>query len=156
MKVLIGSDRAGFHLKNALVEYLTEKGYAVEDIGTRSLEQVKSHNEVGFDAAKRIREDPSARGILICGTGMGMAIAANKTKGIYAACVESVYAARYARLINDASILCFGAFVVGEGMAKEMVDAFLETDFVQDFPQWRIDYLTGQKELLQKLEDQTF
>ena len=156
MKLLIGSDKAGFAIKEALIPYLEEKGHQVIDVGTTDLNDPHSHNVTGIAAAAAIRSGRAEKGILICGTGMGMSIAANKKEGIYAACVESVYAAKYCRLINDANILCFGAFVVGESMAKEMADAFLETDFLQDFPQWRIDYLTQQKQILQEHERRVF
>ena len=156
MNLLIGSDKAGFAIKNSLLTYLQEKGHHVIDVGTTDINDPHSHNVNGIAAAEAIRDGRAERGILICGTGMGMSIAANKNEGVYAACVESVYAAKYCRLINDANILCFGAFVVGESMAKEMVDAFLETDFLQDFPQWRVDYLTGQKQILQEHERKVF
>ena len=156
MNIVIGADKGGFAIKNALIPYLEEKGHHVIDVGTTDLDNPRSHNITGIAAAEAIREGRAERGILICGTGMGMSIAANKNAGVYAACVESVYAAKYSRLINDANILCCGGFIVGESMAKEMVDAFLETEFLQDFPQWRIDYLTAQKQILQDHESQVF
>ena len=156
MTVLVGSDKAGFAIKNSLIPYLEEEGHQVLDVGTTDLNDPHSHNITGIAAAKAIQEGRAEKGILICGTGMGMSIAANKNKGVYAACVESVYAAKYCRLINDANVLCLGAFVVGESMAKEMVDAFLETEFLQGFPEWRINYLTEQKEILQEHEQRVF
>ena len=156
MNLVIGADKGGYAIKNALIPYLEEKGHHVIDVGTTDPGNPRSHNNTGIAAAEAIRNGSAEKGILICGTGMGMSIAANKNEGIYAACVESVYAAKYCRLINDANILCFGGFIVGESMAKEMVDAFLETEFLKDFPQWRIDYLTAQKQVLQDHERKVF
>ena len=95
-------------------------------------------------------------GILICGTGMGMSICANKHKGIYAAVVESVYAAEYSRKINNANVLCMGAFMIGETMAKDMALAFVHTEFLQNFPEWRVNFLSGQLQYVQELENEQF
>lgn len=156
MKIVIGSDKAGYSLKESVKNMLKEQGHTVVDVGTVDIEQPRPHTITGPAAAEMIQSGKAEKGILICGTGMGMAIAANKNKGVYAAVVESVYAAEYCRKINDANILCMGAFIVGETMAKDMVNAFLTTDFVQDFPQWRVEFLTGQKEVMAEYEDKVF
>lgn len=156
MKIVIGADKAGYNLKESIKIMLEEQGHTVFDVGTVDLSEAKPHTVTGPAAAKAIQSGKAEKGILICGTGMGMAIAANKNKGIYAAVVESVYAAEYCRKINDANILCMGAFIVGETMAKDMVNIFLKTNFVQDFPQWRVEFLTGQKEVLSDYEDNIF
>ena len=156
MKIVIGSDKAGYGLKESVKKMLVEQGHEVTDVGTVDVEQPKSHTITGLAAAKLIQTGQAEKGILICGTGMGVAIAANKNKGVYAAVAESVYAAEYCRKINDANILCMGAFIVGETMAKDMVNVFLTTDFVQGFPQWRVDFLTGQKEILAAHEEEQF
>ncbi len=85
-----------------------------------------------------------------------MSILANKHKGIYAAVTESVYAAEYSRRINNANILCIGAFIVGTEMAKEMVKIFLQTKFMQDFPRWRVDFCGGQQKILESYEETVF
>ncbi len=87
---------------------------------------------------------------------MGMSIAANKHKGVYASVVESVYAAEYCRKINNANVLCMGAFILGETMAKEIVNRFLETEFTQDFPQWRVEFVTKQQEIMAAYEEEQF
>lgn len=156
MKIVIGSDKAGYLLKESVKEMLTGQGHEVTDVGTTDPEAPKPHMVTGPAAAWRIQSGEAERGILICGTGMGMSMAANKNKGIYAAVVESVYGAEYCRKINDANVLCLGAFIVGEAMAKEMVNVFLETEFVQDFPKWRVDFLTEQKEVLKAHEEKVF
>jgi ribose 5-phosphate isomerase B len=156
MKIAIGADKNGIKLREALIEYLTNKGHEIIDFGTVDVNEPKPHTVAAPAVARAIQKGEAERGILICGTGMGMSIVANKFKGIYAAVVESVYAAEYCRKINDANVLCFGAFIVGEVMAKEMVDVFLETDFVEGFEQWRIDFLNQQMKVLSQLEDETF
>ena len=156
MKIVVGSDKAGYLLKESIIEMLKEQGHESLDVGTTEPEQPRPHNVTGPAAAELLKSGKAERGILICGTGMGMAMAANKNKGVYAAVVESVYTAEYGRKINDANVLCLGAFLVGETMAKEMVNVFLKTEFVQDFPKWRVDFLTKQKEILETHEEQVF
>lgn len=156
MKVVIGSDKVGFPLKESIKAYLISQGHEVTDVGTTDIEKPRPHTVTAPAAAAEIQSGRAERGILICGTGMGMNIAANKNKGIYAAACESLYAASYCRKINDANILCMGAFIVGESMAKEMVDAFMNTDFVQGFEPWRVEFLTGQNEILREHEAAVF
>ena len=85
-----------------------------------------------------------------------MSITANKFRSVRAAVVESQYAAMYSRKINDANVLCLGGFIIGATMGCEIVDTFLSTEFVQDFPQWRVDFLNGQKKVLNELEARNF
>lgn len=156
MKIVIGSDKMGYDLKEAVKAMLTEQGHEVTDVGTTDIEQPKPHTVTAPAAAKAIQTGEAERGILICGTGMGMSIAANKHKGVYASVVESVYAAEYCRKINNANVLCMGAFILGETMAKEMVNIFLTTDFTQDFPEWRVEFVTKQQEILAAYEEEQF
>lgn len=156
MNIVVGSDKNGYAIKEELAAILREQGHTVFDVGTTDLNDPKPHTVTAPAAAKMIQSGQADRGILICGTGMGMAIAANKHRGVYAAVVESVYAAEYCRKINNANILCFGAFIVGAGMAKEMVEKFMTTEFMQDFPQWRIDFCGGQQKILEEYEYEVF
>ncbi len=156
MKILIGADKGGFALKEAIAQHLRELELEYEDIGTVTLDEPKTFVHIADVAGDAISAGQVQRAILVCGTGMGMSIAANKHKGVYAAVVESQYAAMYARKINDANVLCLGGFIVGPTMACEIVDTFLNTEFVQDFPQWRIDFLHSQKAALAELEEKHF
>lgn len=156
MKILIGADKGGFLVKEAIAEHLRELNLEYEDIGTLTLEEPKNFINIGEKAGAAISAGEAQRAILVCGTGMGMSIAANKHKGVYAAVVESQYAAMYARKINDANVLCLGGFIIGPTMACDIVDTFLNTEFVQDFPQWRIDFLHSQKAALKELEEKNF
>lgn len=128
MRIAIGSDHGGFELKEIIVEYLKEKGYEVTDYGIKENERVDypDYARIVADVVVEKKED---LGILICGTGLGMSIAANKIKGIRAACVSETFSAKMARQHNDANILCFGGRVVGDEVAKTIVDAFLEAEF---------------------------
>ncbi|MGI6026683.1 MAG: RpiB/LacA/LacB family sugar-phosphate isomerase [Candidatus Scatomorpha sp.] len=156
MKVVIGADKGGFALKEAIAARLAERGIAFQDVGTISLEACIDFVSVAEIAAGVVSRGEADRGILLCGTGMGMAITANKFKGVRAAVVESQYAAEYARKINDANILCMGGFIVGPTMGCEIVDSFIDTAFVQDFPQWRVDFLNEEKLKLSAVENQNF
>lgn len=156
MRILIGADKGGFAVKEAIAAHLRELGMEFEDVGTLSLSEPRTFTEIAKHTGKEISEGRAQRAILVCGTGMGMAITANKFKGVYAAVVESQYAAMYSRKINDANVLCMGGFIVGPTMACEIVDTFLGTEFVQDFPQWRVDFLQTQKAALKGTEQQNF
>ena len=108
--------------------------------------------KVAPEAAEVIRSGAAQGGILLCGTGMGMSQAANKFQGIRAACVESVYAARMCRAINDSNVLCMGGWIVAPEMGLEMVDAFLDTGHTQGLEPWRQDFLKKAKDAFDQLE----
>ena len=129
MKIVIGCDHAGFNIKKSVKEHIEQKGYEVVDVGTDSTDSC--HYPVFASAAcKKILDGECSLGILICGTGIGMSIAANKHKGIRAACCSDVFSARLTREHNDANILCFGERVVGGGLALDLVDAFLDAEYL--------------------------
>ena len=138
MKIVIGCDHAGYNIKNAVAKHVEEKGYEVVDVGTYSTDSC--HYPVYASAAcKKILEGECQLGILICGTGIGMSIAANKHKGIRAACCSDTFSARLTREHNDANILCFGERVIGAGLACELVDAFLDAEFMGGKHATRVD-----------------
>ena len=124
----MASDHAGFDLKNTLVEQLKNDGYDVEDAGTYSKDSC-DYPVFAEKACRYMLEGKAELCILVCGTGIGMSMAANKVKGIRAACCSDTYSAKYTRLHNDANVLCMGARVVGEGLAYEIAKVFLETEF---------------------------
>ena len=131
MKIAIGCDHAGYNIKNAVIKHVEEKGYEVVDVGTYSTDSC--HYPVYASAAcKKIIEGECQLGILICGTGIGMSIAANKHKGIRAACCSDVFSARLTREHNDSNMLCFGERVVGIGTALDLVDAFLGAEYLNN------------------------
>ena len=131
MKIVIGCDHAGYALKGTVVRHLEEKGYEVVDVGTDSTQSC--HYPVFAHAAcEKILGGECELGILICGTGIGMSMAANKHKGIRAACCSDTFSARLTREHNDANILCFGERVVGPGLALDLVDAFLGAEYLNN------------------------
>ena len=132
MKLVIGADKAGFSLLCHIKAFLDEAGISYDDIGAKSAADEKIYWQTATEAARGIQEGRYDKGVLCCGTGMGMSIVANKFEGVYAACCESVYAAKKCRVINDAHLLCMGAFLVGGDMGVEMVKTFLNTAFTQD------------------------
>lgn len=130
-KIIIGSDHAGFNLKLKIISFLQEKNYEVEDIGCHSLESV-DYPIIAQNLANKIADGVYEKGILICGSGIGMSIAANKVKGIRAVVCSDTTSAKFSRLHNDANILCFGERIVGEYLAKDIVEIWLSTDFEKE------------------------
>ncbi len=127
-KIYIGSDHAGFAVKDFVKELFEKRGYEVEDLGTYSSERV-DYPDFAAKVARAVAAEPGSQGVLICGTGIGMSIAANKIKGIRAAEVHDYYTAQMARAHNDANVLCFGERVVGKGVIESIVDAWCTTEF---------------------------
>lgn len=127
MKIAIGCDPNAQDAKMELIQFMESKGYGeITDFG--------SEDPIYANTATKVAEEVASgaydRGILICGTGLGVSIAANKVKGAYAALLTDVYSAKRARLSNDANIACFGAFTIGNKLQEELVDAFLTNEFV--------------------------
>ena len=126
--IAIGSDHGGFALKKALMAHLDQRGLAYKDFGTYS-EASCDYPVYGKAAANAVASGECDRGILICSTGIGISITANKVPGIRAALCGDCFSAEATRLHNDANVLCLGARVVGEGLALKIVDTFLDTPF---------------------------
>ncbi len=137
MKIAIGSDKSGFAVKEAVKAYLTASGADFDDLGTLDLEHVHPYYEVAGKVAPLVQNGSYDRAILICGTGAGMCVVSNKFKGVYAVACEGVYAAKMARAINNAQILCMGGWIVGPELAVEMTKTFLSTEWCQDLEDWR-------------------
>ena len=129
--IAIGSDHGGFALKKALMEHLDKRGLAYKDYGTYS-EASCDYPQYAKAVANAIVSSECERGILICGTGIGVSITANKIPGIRAALCSDCFSAEATRQHNDANILCMGARVVGEGLAVKITDTFLDTPFSND------------------------
>jgi ribose 5-phosphate isomerase B len=128
MRIVIGSDHAGYHLKSQLVRYLEEHDHQVTDLGTDSDEPV-DYPPICAAVARRVAEGEAARGIVLGGSGQGEQIAANKVRGIRAALCNCVLTARLAREHNDANVLSIGARLVTPELAIQILDVFLSTDF---------------------------
>lgn len=129
-KLIVAADGFAIPLKDAIVAHLKDQGYEVVDVGSTTTKDVPYWDGC-VAACKLLQADKNARGLLFCGSGMGMALIANRFKGIRASVVESVFAAKMCRAINDANVLCMGAMIWGEFMAKEAVETFLNTKFTE-------------------------
>lgn len=127
-RIVIGSDHAGLNLKKIIIDYLIQNKYTVNDIGTYTNESC-DYPVIAQNLAKLVATKEYERGILICGTGIGMSIAANKINGIRAAVVSDTCSAKMSRLHNDSNILCIGERIVGSELAKDIVQIWLNTDF---------------------------
>ena len=127
-RIAIGSDHAGFDLKQHLVAMLREQGHTVDDQGTNSTESV-DYPAICAGVGRTVRDGSADFGIVIGGSGQGEQLAANKVRGVRAALCNCLYTARMGRAHNDANVLSIGARIVGEGLADEIVDTFLTTDF---------------------------
>ncbi|MGB9840814.1 ribose 5-phosphate isomerase B [Thermovenabulum sp.] len=141
MKIAVASDHGGYELKEKVVEFLKEKGYDFQDFGTFSKESV-DYPDMALIVAEKVAKGEFERGILICGTGIGISIAANKVKGIRAALCNDVYSARMSRLHNDANILAMGGRVIGPGLALLIVEEWLKTPFEGGRHKVRVDKIT--------------
>lgn len=141
-RIVIGCDHAGLILKQKVVAHLQERGFAVTDVGTHTSE---SCNYVDFAHAvcATVTSGQADLGILVCGTGIGMSMAANKHAGIRAAVCENTFSARMTRMHNDANVLCMGERVIGYGLAYDIVDLFVDTEFLGGRHQVRVDALNA-------------
>ncbi len=142
MRISIGSDHAGFEMKEKLEEHLRDLGHDVLDVGTHDGDSV-DYPDLAAEVARSVAAGEAERGVLVCGSGIGVAIAANKIDGVRAANVTDPEMARMSRLHNDANIVTMGGRYLPEELAREIVDAFLETSFEGGRHQRRIDKITA-------------
>lgn len=131
MKIAIGADHGGFVYKKKIIEWLLSKGYEVKDFGTNSAESC-DYPLYAKPVAQAVSKGECERGILICGTGIGMSITANKVKGIRAALCSDLFSAKATREHNDSNILCMGARVIDLELALQIVELWLNTPFSED------------------------
>lgn len=137
-KIAIGCDHAGVDFKAELIEFLKTNGYTVIDCGCYNKESV-DYPDIAKAVCDEINGDQASLGVLICGTGIGISMAANKVNGIRAALCHDSFSAKHTRLHNDSNIICFGARVIGPGLATELLDIFLNTEFEGGRHSARID-----------------
>lgn len=141
MKIAIGCDHGGFEHKNAIAQHLRERGFEVTDFGIYENKSV-DYPDIALKLSNCIVAKENDLGILVCGTGIGMSMAANKVKGIRAAACSDHFSAKYTRLHNNANVLCLGGRVIGVGTALELVDLFVDTEFEGGRHQNRINKIT--------------
>ena len=140
MQIIIGSDHGGYRLKEEIAEHLKAKGIDVFNAGTYSTDSC-DYPVIAKDVARRVLATENAKGILVCGTGIGICIAANKVKGIRASHCTDTYSARMTVQHNNSNILCLGERVTGTGLALDIVDAWLDAKFEGGRHQKRIDLI---------------
>ena len=127
-KIVVGCDHAALQLKNAVIRHLEERGCEVTDVGTYT-EDSCDYPDYGYAAAKKVADGDADAGIVICGTGIGISIAANRHKGIRAALCSDIYSVRLSRQHNNANVLAMGANIVALPIAKEMIKEWLKEEF---------------------------
>jgi ribose 5-phosphate isomerase B len=128
-KIIIDADDAAFGLKKVVVDHLQSKGIEVEDLNYNGIKADATYPEVGYNLARKVQAEQHDRAILICGTGLGMAMIANKVEGVFAGVCHDVYSAERLRASNNAQVLTMGARVVGDELAKTIVDAWLKAEY---------------------------
>lgn len=142
MKIAIGCDHAGVAFKSDLIELLKSKNIFYVDCGCYDCSSV-DYPDIAKLVCDKVNNNEVTYGILICGTGIGISMAANKINGIRAALCHDYFSTKYTRLHNDANVICFGARVIGTGLACELLDVFLSTDFEGGRHQTRVDKIMG-------------
>lgn len=138
MRVIFGADQGGYELKNILLEHLYELGYEIEDLGINEAKSI-DYPDIARDVCRRVLEEKADFGVICCGTGIGVSIAANKIKGIRAAHLSDCFSARMAREHNNANIITFGGRTLGSELAVAMMDAFISASFAGGRHQRRVD-----------------
>ena len=142
--IAIGCDHGGYQLKLELMAFLKEKGYEFTDLGCNG--EAVDYPDIAEKVCAEVISGRAEKAVLICGTGIGISMAANKIKGIRAALCSDYFSAKYTRLHNDANVICFGGRTIGAGLAKELLDVFLTTEFEGGRHAVRVDKI-------KKLED---
>ncbi len=145
MKIALGCDHGGLEHKNAILEHLKSRGFEVVDFGIYEQASV-DYPDIAIKVANAIKDGECEKGILVCGTGIGMSLAANKVKGIRAAACSEHFSAKYTRLHNNSNILCLGGRVIGVGTAIELTDLFVDTKFEGGRHAIRVDKITAIEE----------
>lgn len=152
MKIAIGCDENAVAMKEAIKEHLTTRGFSWEDFGCQAHEKIL-YPEIAHALAKSIASQEYERGILLCGTGLGMAIAANKVPGVRAATCHDMYSAERCRKSNDAQIITMGSQVIGLELAKKLVDVWLDSEFAGGRSKPKVDAIKELDELYRRLPE---
>jgi ribose 5-phosphate isomerase B len=155
MNIAIASDLSGFPLKAEITKHLQEQGYEVLDFGIESAENPQPYFIQAPKVAGAIQEGKAEKGILICGTGQGMAIVANKYKGIYACVVDSIFSAERAKIVNNANVITMGGWITAPFLGIQIVDAWLAMAFTQKM-EFKKDFLSNAFKQVQAIEEEHF
>lgn len=155
MKIAIASDLSGFPLKQEIKKHLLEKGIEVLDFGIDDAEHPQPYFIQAPKVAKSIQNKEADRGILVCGTGQGMAIVANKFKGIYACVVDDIFSGERSKIVNNANVITMGGWITAPFHACEIADAWLSMQFTQKM-EFKHDFLANAFANVQKIEEENF
>ena len=155
-KILVGADAWGMELKNIIKEHLEKKGYEIIDIGTYNSENPIDYYSIAETAATKIQNNEVEKAILFCGTGMGVAIVANKFKGVYASVIESEFTAKMCKAINNANVITMGGMIISPYRAKLAVDNWLETSHTEGFENELAEFLRNSLKEIAKIEEKQF
>lgn len=155
MTIAIASDLSGFPLKEELVKHLKEQGYTILDFGIPCADEPQPYFVQAPKVANAILEGKAEKGILVCGTGQGMAIVANKFKGIYACVVNDIFSGERAKIINNANIITLGGWITAPFVGCQIVDAWLSVEFTQKM-EFKKDFLTNAFNQVKSLEEENF
>lgn len=155
MKIAVASDLSGFALKQEIVAHLKEKGYEVLDYGIPSADAPKPYFAQAPLVCEAIQSGKAEKGILICGTGQGMAIVANKHKGIYACVVDDIFSGERAKIVNDANVITMGGWITAPFVAKEIVDGWLAMSFTQKM-EFKKEFLSNALSQVKAIEAENF
>ncbi|MBP3856603.1 MAG: ribose 5-phosphate isomerase B [Ruminiclostridium sp.] len=139
--IYIGCDHGGYEMKLALIAYLKDSGFEYEDMGCGG--EPVDYPDIAEAVCAKVLESPDNKGVLICGTGIGISIAANKIPGIRAALAYDYYSAKYTKLHNDSNVICFGGRTMGIGSVTESLDVWLHTEFMGGRHKTRIDKISA-------------
>lgn len=142
MKIILGADHGGYELKNHITDWLTKQSYNVTDIGVFSPESV-DYPDIAFEVAQKVADGLYDRGILVCGSGVGVSITANKVKGIRAVLCHDTVTARLSREHNDTNVIAMGGRFVAKELAYEIINIWLNTDFSKGRHEQRINKISG-------------
>ncbi len=155
MKIAIASDLSGFPLKKEIAKHLTEQGYELIDFGIESEDKPQPYFIQAPKVATAIQKGEAEKGILICGTGQGMAIVANKHKGIYACVVDDIFSAERSKIVNNANIITLGGWITAPFVGTQIVDAWLAMSFTQKM-EFKKDFLTNAFNQVIEIEKENF
>lgn len=156
MKIAIVSDLSGFPLKTAVIEHLNKKGgYEIQDFGIESEDAPQPYWKQAPKVAEAVQKGEAEKGIAICGTGQGMAIVANKHKGIYAAVADGIFSGERGKIINNANVLTMGGWITAPFLGTQIVDAWLAMSFTEKM-EFKKDFLTDAFHKVQELEEKNF
>lgn len=155
MKIAIASDLSGFPLKEEIAKHLKEAGYELLDFGIESADKPQPYFVQAPKVAKAVQEGKAEKGILVCGTGQGMAIVANKHKGIYACVVDSIFSAERSKIVNNANVITLGGWITAPFLGVQIVDAWIAMEFTQKM-EAKKEFLTNAFNQVKELEKETF